>query len=440
MSYEKEALLWRQAFAALPLTDLFCLLWFITSPHAHAELHDILVWDPLPAYLPYVKTFYQNQLITIGWGSFNFLSNAITPGVCNGGIDDTLAAVANIYIVHTTGSGSIYRNSSIRLPSTDVSGRFNTVVQDSGFFQDETIGSTAPIGTLTEGYYDVIYDECQDGYFDDGIDFLMKPAFRVGVKVPPGPPDDIMGVKASAAQRAGADARVGALTGVLWAVSTFSSVSGDAFDFALWIYETVLPGLFPDSLSDPFLEVTKLIADKMAQDLAIAADPPDADFQQLTPLSGRQIIDPQNSDPLLIAVANVGTASSTQGALAEALLHALERYQGAEAAGAGGWALTHARAIKQYATLLAAHMSQMNDALAQLSNALANDTRPLDSVAAALESERARVESAGFSVEEQQIFASLGLTVAQMNALQADLATRSFVFTKAALMQAITDA
>src|SRR5206468_3978541 len=105
-----------------------------------------------------------------------------------------------------------------------------------------------------------------------------------------------------------------------------------------------------------------------------------------------------------------------------------------------GWALIHARAIKQYATLLAAHMSQMNGALAQLSNALANDTRPLDSVAADPEAQRARVEISGFSPEEQQTLASLGVTVAQMNQLQADLATQIFVFTKADLIQAITDA
>src|SRR5262249_28843589 len=133
-------------------------------------------------------------------------------------------------------------------------------------------------------------------------------------------------------------------------------------------------------------------------------------------------------------------ASSTQGTLTEALLHSLERYQGAAAAGAGGWALTHARAIKQYTILLAAQVSQMNDALAQLSNALANDTRPLDTAEAALESEWARVEVVGFSHEEQHTLARLGVTVAQTNTLQAALATHSFVFTKAALMQAITDA
>src|SRR5215468_11952187 len=67
-----------------------------------------LIWrkkllDSISGNLGYVKTFYANQLITIGWGSFNFVRNAITPGVCNGGLDDTLNAVANIYIVPTTG-------------------------------------------------------------------------------------------------------------------------------------------------------------------------------------------------------------------------------------------------------------------------------------------------------------------------------------------------
>src|SRR5262249_11651837 len=55
-------------------------------------------------------------------------------------------------------------------------------------------------------------------------------------------------------------------------------------------------------------------------------------------------------------------------------------------------------------------------------------------------SEAGRVESSGFSPEERQTLARLGVTVAQANALQAAMVTRSFVFTKAALMQAITNA
>ena len=68
------------------------VLGFIPLP-AYAELQHVLSWDPLPAYLRYTKTFYANQLITIGWGSFNFVSNALTPDVCHGGVDDTLTAV-----------------------------------------------------------------------------------------------------------------------------------------------------------------------------------------------------------------------------------------------------------------------------------------------------------------------------------------------------------
>jgi hypothetical protein len=307
------------------------VLGFILLP-AYAELQHVLSWDPLPAYLRYTKIFYANQLTTIGWGSFNFVSNALTPGVCHGDhyVDDTLTAVADIYVIP---AGTI-KNRTIRfnLADQDISGSFNTVVQESGFFVNETIGS--PGGKLTEGYYAVIYDECQDGYFDDGIDFLMDPAFKVVAQVSP-LPDDINGVKLSAKQQADTYGRVAALTGALWFVSTLSSVSGDAFDFALWFYEAVLPSLFPHSFSDPFFEVTKLLVANTAHVLAIAADPPDADFKQLMPLSGRHIIALQSSDPLLIAMANVGTASSTQGALAEALLHSLARYQGAEAAGAG---------------------------------------------------------------------------------------------------------
>ena len=376
--------------------------------------------------------------IVIGWGSIEYLSSDLVPGVCPDGTSDTINAVAHVYVVP---SGTVYRNSSVRLslPDKDVSGAVNTIIQDSGNFFNELIGTTG--GEISAGKYAVVYDECQDGFFDDNVDFLFDPAFEVGSEAPPVPTAEVNNLKARAKDQADHYAQVGALTGALWWVSNWNDVFGavtDPVNFLTWLTYTIGPNLA--HLPDPFVEVNKLFLNNINHSLAIHIDPPDAGFKQLTPLSGRQIIDLQSSNPLLIAVANLGTVSSTQGALGEALLHSLERYQGAQAAGDGDWALIHARAVKEYASLLAAQLSQVNDALDQLSNALPNDTRPLDIVATNLESERARVESSSFSTEERQTLASLGLTVTQIDKLQSDLAIRSFGFTKAGLMNAIINA
>jgi uncharacterized repeat protein (TIGR01451 family) len=336
----------------------------------------------------------------------------------------------------------VYPNSSIRLSlrDKDVTGAVNTVIQDSGNFFNEPIGTIGG-GQIDAGSYSVVYDECQDGYFDDNVDFLFYSAFEVGSEVFSVPPAEVNDLKARAGGQAHTYAQVAALVIALHLVSNVNDVLGastDPADFLIWLAYTFGPSLA--NLRDPFEEVNILLLNNIKHSLAIAADPPDAGFMQFTPLSGRQIIDLQSSDPLLIAVGNLGAASSNQAALAEALLRSLERYQGAEAAGDGDWALTQARAIKQYAGLLAAQLSQGHAALGQLSNALANDTRPLDVIAADLESQRALVESSGFSPEERQALASLGLTVVQIDALRAELASQSFVFTKANLLNAITNA
>ncbi len=61
--------------------------------------------------------------------------------------------------------------------------------------------------------------------------------------------------------------------------------------------------------------------------LAIHADPPDPNFQQLSPLGPREVIDGKSSEPVTNAVAELGTATSTQAALLESFLRSLERYQ-----------------------------------------------------------------------------------------------------------------
>jgi uncharacterized repeat protein (TIGR01451 family) len=422
--------------ALYPLRVIAFLAVFPSYPvFAH---HQFLAWNPFPDQLLYTKQFYSANLpITIGWGSIELLNNEFTPGVCPDGVSDSISAIANVYVVP---SGSVYRNSSIRisLMGKDVTGAVNTVIQDSGNFFNETIGTT---GSVPVGKYAVVYDECQDGFFDDSVDFLFDPAFEVLNQVPPISPDAINNLKAAAKQQADHYAHVAALTGALWYLSNLNDIFGavtDPADLVIWLTYTFGPMLADHFTADPFEETNKLLLNNINRSLAIYADPPDAAFKRLMSLGARTIVDPQSADPLFLAIANLGTAASTQDALSEALLRSLERYQGADAAGDGDWALIHARLAKQYAGLLATQLPHINDALNQLADALASDSRPLDALAGDVETFRNQVITTGFSTDERQMLANLGLTPVDIDKLQSDLAIRSFAFTKADLLSAIT--
>ena len=78
-------------------------------------------------------------------------------------------------------------------------------------------------------------------------------------------------------------------------------------------------------LADPRAVALIHVANGAKHYAGIAADPPDPQFQQLTPLGARDVIDPQSNDLVIVATAGMGTALSTEEELAGALLHSLER-------------------------------------------------------------------------------------------------------------------
>ena len=80
------------------------------------------------------------------------------------------------------------------------------------------------------------------------------------------------------------------------------------------------------------------------------------------------------------AVAALGEPLADEGALDDALLHALERYQGAQAAGNAEWALVQARAVAQLSDDLATVLrtstavTDLRDAVAANADSLAADS------------------------------------------------------------------
>lgn len=74
------------------------LIVFLVSP-VYAK-HQFLSWTPFPQQFQFTQTFTgANQPVTIGWGSIEYLSNDLVPGICPDGISDTISAVADVYIV-----------------------------------------------------------------------------------------------------------------------------------------------------------------------------------------------------------------------------------------------------------------------------------------------------------------------------------------------------
>src|SRR5439155_21118403 len=84
----------------------------------------------------------------------------------------------------------------------------------------------------------------------------------------------------------------------------------------------------------------------------LAADPPDANFQQLSPLTAAAPIERLDNDPVRSALLQVADNLRFESAIADGLLHGTERYQGADEAGDAQWALIHARAVRDDAGLL----------------------------------------------------------------------------------------
>ena len=132
---------------------------------------------------------------------------------------------------------------------------------------------------------------------------------------------------------------------------------------------------------------------------------------------------PQTStDPIVNQIISVGNAQQTQAAMLQALLHAIERYQGADIAGNANWALEHARSIQALSNTLRSQLPDSTAALTALDAALSADPRDFNQgiQAAPL---IAQIINNGFQVSQVQALLNAGLAPNQLAALRADVAT-----------------
>ncbi|MEW5990518.1 MAG: PKD domain-containing protein [Chloroflexota bacterium] len=332
---------------------------------------------------PAGRVFGANQPIVIYQGSMAFVPGPICTGFYNGQ-NDFLYPATDVYIVPT---GSVADYGALE----DVSGTPNTIVAgaSSGFFIEEYIGTAGGKfppefedrvaaaeeqlpGLIPEGTYDVVYDECQDGKFQSTYDAIFSGVIVV----------DFAGVTPPFPSQALQDRKMDALT-MRMAITEGKKQLETRFEAGYTAASVYNPsvafvrGLGTRTMyADPAAVTLSLYEDQAAHYDGIFADPPDPAFDQLTLLGSAMSRPAGTADGVGQAFAAAAVELDAEARIAEALLHAMERYQGAVAAGDAMWALAQARAMIRHATLLQAQLALTRAALAEVEAAIQAD--PVD--------------------------------------------------------------
>lgn len=408
-------------------------------------LAGLMGWSGTPAALA-------NGVGYLWWNedgaTFKHTTSANTPiTIYQGGIDylcDFIFPTADIYVVR----GVPAQGETL----VDVSGAPNTVQGASGgLFIEETIGFTVPVGTLAVGTYTIVYDECQDGVLSI-LDTVFPGALRVDVpsELPPIDPA-IAALKLNATSLQASWERIAdifaaiALIEKLKKISTCITVGLAGCAVSAAVAEAMKQYLelirLATGSADPKKAAKDYVADVASHYRGIAADPPDPGFDLLAVPIEAPLLAPETSEDLDEAVIGVANEGAPEGALAEALLHAIERYQGADAASDGTWGLLQARQIRDLAVELSAQLSRSDVALESLSGAIQATGTGLDDVAGVAGPEFDRIEAEGFSEAQVRDLLNAGFTTVEIAALRASLADETSLtgFSSSAAIADIAD-
>ena len=343
--------------------------------------------------------------------------------------DDFFYPAADVYVIPS--GGPLADGTELH----DVSGPLaHTVIAEAApLFLLDQIGVTAPTGRIGAGTYDIVYDECQDGKFTAGEDEQFPGALTVNMpaNVPPIDPA-VHDLKISAAKEA---APWLAAEATLLAIDAYQKVQevlecieagpvGCAVSYVTdqlkeWMTEKVMTAL---GLQDPKEGMRRLIRSELQHWAAIAADPPDSNYASPVSLPPVDSLTAPRTDAITEAQYTVANDSALQGSLTEAILHAMERYQGADAASNGDAALMHARELERYTTLLGRQLAKTNADLDAYAAAVAADPRDFDTYASRLSALRDDIVAHGFTDAEKLMLRNAGLSDADISSLADQIA------------------
>jgi PKD repeat protein len=411
-------------------------------------------------------SFGPNSIIRIHTGQIEFVK-----GCAKDGADDFINPFADIYVV-PSGKGAPGEKLE------DVSGSPNTVQgAHGGLFISEIIGITAPGGKLGPGTYTVVYDECQDGtvspedkvfpnafevvFPTDMPDIMADPAIHV-IKEKAGEARDEWESIHSAYKGLFEMQAVLGTVGKAWQCGGIKELAFSVgTNFQLSVICPSLPGKYSPGTSswdikngaliDGFFSGLTMGVERMTgvnpkqlalkQILATAshyrgihADPPNPDFQKLTPLELREEIDTESNDPLTIAIASLGNELGNEAPLLKSFLTSIERYQGSALGQDGEWSLIHARAVQDYSIQLSKQITRTNKAIEMAKQLLEADPREFEQTALELQAFRDEVATQGLSLELVRNLKHLGFTDSEIEEMKKQFLARGFTFNKQELL------
>lgn len=382
-----------------------------------ATLGGGLVLLPSPAAATGVDalSFGENPTATVGANAVVRIDGRLTyeTRCSDKGFPDFVYPATDIYVV------SAAPTAGARLADAS-GGPPNTIISTASLFIGEIIAITSPTGALGEGTYSVVYDTCQDGAFDPQVDTAFTDVLTVKLPaVLPGASMALVDLKGAAEEEAYSWTRARTLFETIEKVKDIPDLVGCMMSpdpdciTGILLGEATGGFAFTAGVSEGF---KRLLVSQAKHYAAIAADPPDPQFGQVTaiePVAAQPGGDGEDlTDTMAAALVPLGGES----ALAEALLHAIERYQGAQAAGDGEWALTHARQAADLSSALAAQTEATTTALEQLREEIRTAPFDVDAAYEAVRDHVHRVAMSGFTPDERRQLRNLGLSPAQVAA------------------------
>ncbi len=361
-----------------------------------------------------------NAMIMID-GSIRYENNCRRVAARNTFEEDWIYPATDVYIVPT---GSILYGQELK----DAGGEGpNTIVgTGSGAFLGELIAVTTPSGTLGDGDFDVVFDTCQDGMVDTA-DTIFSNVIHIDVPdgdVPPVDPS-IRRLKDAAREEYASWIKTHVALTMLFKLDDAKSIAACLLaPNPACLLEVLAVIQDVDHSRAPFEDwIEGIVLGEVMQTAkkwgAIWKDPADPDFDTLPgltapatpeiPASGRAVAD---------AVGALAEPLGREGVLAEELLHALERYQGAQEAGDEAWALVQARAVRDVADTLDAHLAE-DSAAEDLRAAMTPRLAALVAAAEEGEAQVRRIQTQGLTPTEQRHLTNQGLDAGEINDVEA---------------------
>jgi hypothetical protein len=306
-----------------------------------------------------------------------------------------------------------------------------------------------PIGT-----YDVVLDENADGFYNAGIDAVWRVGTGAGFEIRNlgRPPINVAAIKAAAA---GSSNRYNDIAKDTWnaidrldtiltngsrlqnaagaLVDPGGAIAGTIATEVQNAYNSAVKARASEFFAgyDPATGQARGYLGQMSRKYAdIAADPPDPDYQVLVALDVRaqnEALSDQGiasafpmkvlgTDPLEATLVAIANTEVLHGAIADAYLASVEKYQGAEAASDEPWAWVQARMVRRYALLGSAILTRARgDYLAHKAalQAAGLATRVHD--VSALQALIDRVNASGLTDTEVDLLEAAGYTSAQID-------------------------